>query len=144
MRSFSRSSTLLALALILGSGSLARAADEGDRNAIQGTISHQIEALRHDDAAGAYALAGPMIQGMFPTPEAFIGMVQRGYRAVYRPRSFTFGKTEDAPDGAVAQSVQIQDEEGVDWLALYTLERQPDGAWKITGCSLKKAPGQTV
>ncbi len=119
----------------------AQATDAGTTSAVQGVIARQIDAFRQDDATGAYALAGPSIQGMFPTPETFIGMVQRGYKPVYRPRSFSFGPVEDVPNGAVAQSVQIQDEEGVDWLALYTLERGADGAWRITGCSLVKAPG---
>lgn len=122
----------------------ASATDMDTSRAVQAIIGRQIEAFRHDDAAGAYAFAGRAIQDMFPTPEAFIGMVQRGYRPVYRARSFTFGQVEDAPDGAVAQSVQIQDEDGADWLALYTLERASDGAWRITGCSLVKAPGTAV
>jgi hypothetical protein len=38
----------------------------------------------------------------------------------------------------------VQDEAGADWLALYTLEKQPDGAWRITGCQLTKAPGTST
>jgi hypothetical protein len=32
----------------------------------------------------------------------------------------------------------------VDWLAVYNLERQPDGTWRIAGCTLLKRPGQPV
>jgi hypothetical protein len=32
----------------------------------------------------------------------------------------------------------------VPWEALYTLERQPDGSIKISGCVLVKAPGVPV
>jgi hypothetical protein len=35
--------------------------------------------------------------------------------------------------------VHIVDENGTAWDALYTLERQVDGSFKITGCSLLKA-----
>jgi hypothetical protein len=28
------------------------------------------------------------------------------------------------------------------WAALYTLEQQPDGSWKITGCYILKKPGE--
>jgi hypothetical protein len=46
-------------------------------------------------------------------------------------------------DGIIAQKVDIVDADGVAWEALYTLQRQPDGSLKITGCSLLKA-GQAV
>ena len=38
-----------------------------------------------------------------------------------------------------AQRVHIIDADGQAWEALYTLEQQPDGSLKITGCSLLKA-----
>jgi hypothetical protein len=31
--------------------------------------------------------------------------------------------------------------EGMDWIAIYTLEQQPDGTWRISGCYLAKALG---
>jgi hypothetical protein len=34
--------------------------------------------------------------------------------------------------------VQLTDEAGDTWLALYTLEKQPDGSWLISGCTLVK------
>ena len=44
---------------------------------------------------------------------------------------------------AFPQRVHIVDANGEAWEALYTLEQQPDGSLKITGCSLLKA-GQAV
>jgi hypothetical protein len=46
-------------------------------------------------------------------------------------------------DDIIAQKVHIVDADGIPWEALYTLQRQPDGSLKITGCSLQKA-GQAV
>ena len=69
-------------------------------------------------------------------------MVQRGYAPVYRHKTFEFGEAK-VSDGVIAQRVHIIDAEGQAWEALYTLERQPDGSLKITGCSLLKA-GQEV
>ncbi len=40
--------------------------------------------------------------------------------------------------------MSLQDEAGIDWVALYTLQRQVDGQWRITGCQLKKAPGDAA
>ena len=45
--------------------------------------------------------------------------------------------------GRIAQRVNIVDDKGEIWEALYTLETQADGSLKITGCSLLKA-GQSV
>ena len=39
--------------------------------------------------------------------------------------------------------MHIVDANGEMWEALYTLEREPDGSLKITGCTLLKA-GQAV
>jgi hypothetical protein len=61
---------------------------------------------------------------------------------VYRHKSFEFGEARVA-DGTIAQRVHIIDANGEAWEALYTLEQQPDGSLKITGCSLLKA-GQAV
>ena len=49
----------------------------------------------------------------------------------------------DTPDGT-SLAVRIQDLEGVDWVAVYTLEQQADGTWRISGCFLTKEPGQAV
>lgn len=121
----------------------AQALDEADRNAGRGAIASQIEAFRRDDAAGAYAFAAPAIRDLFGTDQAFLDMVRRAYPPVHRPRSYTFGETREVSDG-FEQAVAIQDEAGVDWDAIYTFERQPDGTWKISACRLVKRPGEAV
>jgi uncharacterized protein DUF4864 len=131
---------LLLLALLVVAPALAIAAD--DTWAAQNVIRQQEQALARDDAAAAYAQAAPDIHAMFPLPDIFIGMVKQGYAPVYRHKSFEFGETK-ADGGMIAQRVHIIDADGEAWEALYTLEPQPDGSLKITGCSLLKA-GQSV
>jgi hypothetical protein len=108
----------------------------------QGVIRAQEQALGHDDAAAAYSYAAPAIKQIFPEASIFMFMVQNQYGPVYRHKSFEFGEAR-VDDGRIAQRVQIIDADGQAWEALYTLERQPDGSLKITGCSLLKA-GQAV
>jgi len=134
---------ILFLALGLTQGA-AHAADEAGREAARATVARQIEAFRTDDAATAYAQAAPAIQGMFPSPDTFLAMVRKGYAAVYRARTFRVDRVEDVGTDGVALGATVQDEAGADWLALYTLEKQPDGAWRITGCRLTKAPGTST
>ena len=69
-------------------------------------------------------------------------MVQNSYAPVYRHRGFEFGEAR-VEGGWIAQRVHIVDADGEAWEALYTLEQQGDGSFKITGCSLLKA-GQGV
>jgi hypothetical protein len=108
----------------------------------QDIIRAQEQAFGRDDARAAYSYAAPAIREIFPTPEIFMSMVQNGYPPVYRHKSFEFGDSKS--DGSrIAQHVHIIDANGEAWEALYTLEQQADGSYKITGCSLLKA-GQAV
>lgn len=127
---------ILLAAMLIGLVCPARAAD--DVAAAQNVIRSQEQAFSHDDAEAAYSYAAPAIQDIFPEPDIFMSMVRDNYAPVYRHRSFEFGEARMA-DGKIAQRVHIIDGDGVAWEALYTLEQQPDGSLKITGCSLLKA-----
>ena len=96
-----------------------------------------------DDAATAYSFAGPGIKARFPTEDIFMRMVQTLYPQVYRPRSFEFGELTEAT-GQLEQIVDIVNSAGEYWTARYTLQQQPDGSWKITGCYLLKKPGEVA
>jgi Domain of unknown function (DUF4864) len=130
---------LLLLTALLCFGRPALADDIG---AAQDVIRSQEQALAHDDAKAAYSYAAPAIREMFPEAGIFMLMVQHSYAPVYRHKSFEFGEAR-AEDGRIAQRVHIIDAEGRPWEALYTLERQGDGSFKIIGCMLLKA-GEAV
>jgi hypothetical protein len=136
----------LALALVLATGLVRSAAAEiadSDRAGIQSIIGSQIEAFRSDDGAAAYDFASPMIQTLYPTPDLFMQMVQTGYMPVYRPQAFTFGPLVESPRGPV-QRVFITGPDGAGYVAEYTLQRQPDGTWKINGVTLVKDTSPTI
>jgi hypothetical protein len=127
---------VLLAALLIGLCAAAHAAD--DVATAQSVIRSQEQAFGRDDPAAAYSHAAPAIQGIFPDAETFMAMVRNSYAPVYRHKSFEFGEAR-AADGKIAQRVHILDTDGVPWEALYTLELQPDGSLKITGCVLLKA-----
>jgi opacity protein-like surface antigen len=135
MRSF-----ILLAALLTALASPVSAAD--DVAAAQKIIRSQAEAFSHDDAAAAYSYAAPAIQGIFAQPDIFMSMVRNSYAPVYRHKSFEFGEARVA-DGRIAQQVHIVDADGIPWEAMYTLEQQPDGSIRISGCVLLK-PGDAV
>ncbi len=133
-------SLILLTALLIGLAAPACAAD--DVATAQGVIRSQTEALGRDDRETAYSYASPAIHGMYPNADIFMAMVQGAFAPVYRHKSFEFGEAQTS-GGQIAQRVHIIDADGQAWEALYTLEREPDGSLKITGCSLLKA-GQSV
>ena len=126
---------ILLAALLFSVVAPARAADVA---AAQNVIRAQEQAFARGDADAAYSHAAPELRQIFQQAEIFMQMVQQSYAPVYRHQSFEFGEAKVA-DGYVAQRVHIVDEKGEAWEALYTLEQQPDGSLKITGCSLLKA-----
>ncbi|NOJ44399.1 DUF4864 domain-containing protein [Bradyrhizobium australiense] len=125
---------VLVLAFLVGLGAAALADDVATA---QSVIRAQEQAFIRDDAAAAYSHAAPEIRQIFPQADIFMQMVRQGYAPVYRHKSFEFGEAR-AANGHVAQRVHIVDDNGEAWEAMYTLEQQPDGSLKITGCSLLK------
>lgn len=114
-----------------------------DRAAIQAIITDQIAAFRRDDGTSAFGLASPMIQSMFQSPETFMEMVRGGYQPVYRPREVTFKDMIDFR-GQPTQTVLVFGPDGVPVMALYQMQRQPDGSWLINGCTLLKIEDKSV
>ena len=125
---------VLTIALLIGLASQARADDVNDAQTV---IRSQVEAFGRNDGETAYSHASPTIKGFFAQGD-FMAMVKRDYSAIVSHKSFEFGIGR-AADGRIEQAAEITDAEGVFWQALYTLERQPDGSLKITGCTLKQA-----
>ena len=66
-----------------------------------------------------------------------MGMVESGYQPVRNPRNFSFGKVQEMGPNSIVQQVMILGPDGKDYEAVYTLELQPDGIYRITGVSLK-------
>jgi hypothetical protein len=134
----------LALVLFgLAASSPAAELSSEDAIAIRGVIAEQLEAFARDDARRAFALATNGIRERFGTPEVFMDMVRTGYPVVYRPKSVQFEKLA-VVGGEVVQPVRMTDAEGEVWIALYPMQRQLDGVWRINGCQLARLRGQRV
>ncbi len=113
----------------------AEASDAGDAAAIRDTISRQLDAFRRDDGAAAFAIAAPAIQRMFGDAEQFMAMVAQSYQPVYRSQRVTF--RELVREGSeVVQKAVVTGPDGVPVVALYGMERDDAGAWRINGCVL--------
>lgn len=114
-----------------------------ERDAVAAVISRQLKAFRRDDGATAYAQAAPIARRRFPTVAIFMRMVRRGYAPLYRARNVHFGRLLRA-NGNILQEVTLTGPKGQRHLALYQMQRQPDGAWKISGVVLLAPRGKEI
>lgn len=114
-----------------------------DGTAIRGVIAGQIDAFRHDDGTTAFGFAAPEIQHMYGSPELFLQAVRQAYQPVYRPRQVEFRDLKPM-DGRIVQQVYVVGPDNQPKLALYFMERQADGSWRISGCVLLAFEGQSV
>jgi Domain of unknown function (DUF4864) len=106
-----------------------------DEKSVRIVIQGQLAALARDDADKAFTFAAPNVREAVGTAKRFLAMVRKNYPMIYRPASAAFLKPE-GHDDLVIQRVQILDADDNDWLAIYSLQRQKDRAWRITGCKV--------
>jgi hypothetical protein len=131
---------LIAAVLVLAvSAAAAQRPSDKDLGAIRAVIEAQIEAFKRDDGEAAFRLASPRIKTIFKDPDTFMRMVRADYQAVYRPRLVSFRDLETI-EGKLVQPVLVIGPSGVPQMALYIMERQPDGAWRIGGCVIIAEP----
>ncbi len=117
------------------------AADLGaaEQASIRHVIASQLAAFQHDDALEAFSYASPGIQRRFANPENFMAMVKSGYRPVYRPLEVEFRDIRML-HGRPAQVIDIVGPDGQPMIAIYLMEQQPDGSWRIDGVYFLKKP----
>lgn len=114
-----------------------------DPLAIRSVIEQQIQAFQKDDAPKAFSFASPEIQKQFGNAQNFMSMVKDAYPAVYRPRSVMFDKLSMVKGNQV-QSVLLLAPNGTLMKAMYIMQKQASGSWRISGCYLVTADGTTL
>ncbi|MCR9123330.1 MAG: DUF4864 domain-containing protein [Phyllobacteriaceae bacterium] len=124
----------LTLSLPLAATGPARA----DENAARDTITEQLESFLARDFERAYGYASEDIKRIYPTLDGFMTMVERGYLPVLRPGNYAFGRADRMADGRIIQEVLIRAPDGSDWTAVYYMELQEDGTWRVDGVNLRK------
>ncbi|MBA3449155.1 MAG: DUF4864 domain-containing protein [Pseudaminobacter sp.] len=129
--------TVPTLAVLLAFCAAPASSGEAEIKAAQGAIDGQLKAFSLNDNAGAYEFAAPNVKRIFPTLDAFMGMVTGAYQPVHKPRNYAFGKAEEMSPTSIVQQVLLVGPDGKDYEAVYTLELQPDGSYRITGVSLR-------
>jgi hypothetical protein len=108
---------------------------DDDWAAIKALISGQLAALKAGDGTKAFGYASPGIRHQFGNADKFLEMVRTSYGPLLASRYSEF--LEGAViDGRVIQPLRVVGPDNTVLVALYTIERQPEGGWKIAGCIL--------
>jgi hypothetical protein len=131
---------LLAAVMLLATAHAATLSAADEKN-VHAVVQDQLTALARDDASKAFSYAAPNVRQAVGTAAGFMALVRRSYPAIYRPASVAFLRPE-SKDGQVIQRVQMLDARGDEWLATYSLQRQKDKAWRITGCLVVSNKGR--
>jgi hypothetical protein len=133
---FMRIFTLVGMALAAASLQLKARADTltgPDVQQVQAVVIAQLKAFTNEDADAAFAVATPEVRKSVGDPGRFLELVRGNYPMVYHPAGFAFLKPQVDKD-QVLQAVALRDADDKTWIALFTLERQPDATWRIGAC----------
>ena len=112
-----------------------------DTQAVRAVVEAQLAAFAADDGQRAFSYASPAIRSMFGSADRFMAMVRGSYPVVYRPSAVVFLHPVWV-QGQLVQGVHLTDAAGALWIAVYSLERQPDDSWRISGCTVRPSGGK--
>ena len=111
--------------------------------AIQRVIGDQLNALKAGDGTKAMTYSVPGIRQQFRTPERFLRMVREGYGALLQARYSTF-LLGAVVDGITIQPLQLVLPDNSVVVALFRMEKQKDGFWRIAGCVIAPSTAQAT
>ena len=106
-------------------------------------IGAQRKALIAGDGSKAFSYASPGIRDQFGNPEVFLAMVRTTYAALLTAR-YTEYLEGAVIDGVVIQPLRLIAPDNTVQVALYTMQKQRDGRWKIAGCVLAPSTVQAA
>jgi hypothetical protein len=114
-----------------------------DWKAIEQVINAQRAALIAGDGDKAFSYATPAIRAQFGDVDTFMVMVRVAYPVLLTARYAEF--LEGAViDGLVIQPLRLVDADNSVRVALYTVEKQGDGTWRISGCRISPSTVQAA
>jgi hypothetical protein len=114
-----------------------------DWTAIKQAIAEQRSALKAGDAVKAFGYASPGIRNQFGDAATFIGMVRAAYSALLTARYAEF-LDGAVIEGTVIQPLRLIDNDNTVRVALYIMERQDNGTWRISGCRIAPSTVQAT
>ena len=124
----------VALALAIATAALAQAEPSpAEWTRIKAVIAAQRDALVSGDGARAFANAAPGIRSHFGDVDTFMRMVRQNYAALIDARYVEF-LDGAVIGGDVVQPLRLVMNDGTVWVAIYGMQQQGDGSWRIASC----------
>jgi hypothetical protein len=114
-----------------------------DWKAIRKVITDQRAALVAGEAEKAFAFAAPGIRSQVGSADAFMTMVASDYEAIITARDVEFLEG-DVVAAIVVQPLRLVGRDNSVRVALYTMEKQANGSWRISGCRMAPSTGQMI
>ena len=106
---------------------------EADWALIRSAIGEQLEALRSGDASRAFSFAATAIRAQFHDAPTFLRMVQNSYAVLLHARYTEFLEGALIEGRAIQPLRLVMNDETV-LVALYEMQRDDAGIWRIAGC----------
>lgn len=122
---------------------MAEAVNAADAKSIQAVVQSQLIALANDDADRAFALTTVSTRAIIGNADNFLQMIKEEFAPIYHNRRAIFSPAEII-EGDMLQVVRITDDENHVWVAIYRMERDEDGYWKIDDCRLLETTSTSV
>jgi hypothetical protein len=101
--------------------------------AIREAVGEQLAALRDGDGSRAFSYASTAIREQFGDATTFLRMVQGGYAALLDAR-YTAFLDGAVIDGRTIQPLRLVMSDDTVLVALYEMQRDERGRWRIAGC----------
>ena len=111
--------------------------------AMQQVIGDQLSALKTGEGTKALTYSIPGIRQQFGSSERFLRMVRESYSPLLKARSSTFLEGS-VVDGVTIQPLQLVMPDNTVLVALYQMEKQKDGNWRIAGCAIARSTTQST
>ena len=102
---------------------------------IKDVIGAQVAALKKEDGARAFGFATRSLQLQFENVDNFMRMVHAGYQALIDAR-YTEFLDGAVVEGQVVQPLRLVLRDNTVLVALYQMQKDDAGRWRIAGCLL--------
>lgn len=103
--------------------------------AIRAVVGNQLKALKAGDGPKALTYATSGIREQFGSADNFLIMVRAGYAPLLAAR-YTQFLDGAVISGTVFQPLRLVLPDNTVLVALYQVEKQRDGTWRIAGCAI--------
>ncbi len=120
---------------LAGAHALAQETVASTAQAVTQVVQSQLSAFAEGDAEKAFSLATAATQSLAGTPGELMRVIKHRFAPIYRHRQALFSEPEIIGTHGL-QVVQLIDHDNLVWIAIYQVEHEADGTWKVDGCQL--------